>query len=231
MSFDKFVKYKLINVKSDNIINNFDDNMIGGRNENLIIHISGPSGAGKTTIGNILKEKFKNKIIVKDIDELRSEFIDNEYGKNFNWKNFDSTKYQLFIDEFIYKQKKPIIFVGLNHMPWHNKKLYYNVHSQHNFYIKIDDMIVVKQKCLRFINDELQDIITNKKVIEDITKNNKKFVKLINESINRECGITFTKKLNQMWNKDYKKQGYKFMSRENIIKHTSNIIENFKQTL
>lgn len=41
----------------------------------LIIHISGPSGAGKTTLGNKLKEKFKNKIVVKDLDDLRNEFI------------------------------------------------------------------------------------------------------------------------------------------------------------
>lgn len=33
--------------------------------------------AEKTTIGNKLKEKFKNKIVVKDIDDLRSDFIKN----------------------------------------------------------------------------------------------------------------------------------------------------------
>ena len=39
--------------------------------ENLIIHISGASGSGKTTLGNKLKEHFKSKIVVKDLDILR----------------------------------------------------------------------------------------------------------------------------------------------------------------
>jgi uridine kinase len=39
--------------------------------ETLIIHISGASGSGKTTLGNKLKEHFKSKIIVKDLDILR----------------------------------------------------------------------------------------------------------------------------------------------------------------
>lgn len=42
--------------------------------ENLIIHICGASGSGKTTLGNKLKEHFKSKIIVKDLDDLRGEF-------------------------------------------------------------------------------------------------------------------------------------------------------------
>jgi len=41
--------------------------------EHLIIHISGASGSGKTTLGNKLKEQFKNKIVVKDLDNLRDE--------------------------------------------------------------------------------------------------------------------------------------------------------------
>lgn len=33
----------------------------------MIIHISGLSGSGKTYLGNKLKEKFGNKIVVKDL--------------------------------------------------------------------------------------------------------------------------------------------------------------------
>lgn len=220
----KYLKYK---TKYLELCSQLDNNeMIGGNNK-IIIHITGPSGVGKTTIGNKLKEKFKNKIIVKDIDDLRNEFMNEQYGmKKFNWKSFDSNKYQKYINDFISKQTKPIVFVGLNHMFWHNKKLYYNMHSQYNFYIDINDMVIIKQKCIRFLSDELQDIIKNKNVIEDITKNNKKFLKLIIENIDRECGTKHTVKLNNMWKKDYKKQGYKFASRENIIKEVSKIIEN-----
>jgi uridine kinase len=195
--------------------------------ENLIIHISGASGSGKTTLGNKLKELFKNKIVVKDLDNLRAEFIKIQYGNKFNWEKFDSNLYQSFLDKYILSQKKPLVLVGLNHMFWHNKKLYYNVHSQYNYYIEIDDMLIVKQKCIRFLTDELPDMVTkNKTIIRDITKDNEKFVRLIKENIERECGTKETLKINKMWEKDYDKQGYKFMSRENIYKSVVKILNN-----
>ena len=195
--------------------------------ETLIIHISGASGSGKTTLGNKLKEEFKSKIVVKDLDDLRAEFIKSHYGKKFNWEKFDSKLYQAFLDEYILSQKKPLILVGLNHMFWHNKKLYYNVHSQYNYYIDIDDMLIVKQKCIRFLTDELKDMVTkNKAIIRDITEDNEKFVRLIKENIERECGTKETLKINKMWKKDYEKQGYKFISRENIYKSVVKILNN-----
>jgi len=50
--------------------------------ETLIIHISGASGSGKTTLGNKLKEHFKSKIVVKDLDELLDEHFVGYFGKN-----------------------------------------------------------------------------------------------------------------------------------------------------
>ena len=73
--------------------------------ENLIIHISGASGSGKTTLGNKLKEHFKSKIVVKDLDDLRGEFIKIQYGNKFNWEKFDSNIYQSFLDKYILSQK------------------------------------------------------------------------------------------------------------------------------
>ena len=145
--------------------------------DNLIIHISGASGSGKTTLGNKLKEHFKSKIIVKDLDDLRGEF-EKKYKVVNYLKDFDSNMYQSFLDKYILSQKKPLVLVGLNHMFWHNKKLYYNVHSQYNYYIEIDDMLIVKQKCIRFLTDELPDMVTkNKTIIRDITEDNEKYIK------------------------------------------------------
>jgi uridine kinase len=48
--------------------------------EKLIIHISGASGSGKTTLSDKLKEQFKSKIVVKDLDNLRDAFIKEFYG-------------------------------------------------------------------------------------------------------------------------------------------------------
>jgi len=119
-----------------------------------IIHICGAPGSGKTFLGNKLKKLFKNKIVVKDLDNLRDEFIHTFYG-NKSWTYIDEPEYQNYIDNYIKKQKKPIVFVGLNDNTifGKNKELYYNVHSQYNYYIDMDDMIIVKQKCLRLLND------------------------------------------------------------------------------
>lgn len=201
--------------------------LVGGNNKNLVIHISGPSGSGKTTLGNRLKEKFGNKIVVKDIDDLRAEFVSKFYGGYDKfWKNkykWNKEEYQKYIDKFINKQTKPLIFVGLNHMPWWNKNLYYNMHADYKFYIKLDSDIIFKQKCGRFIDDFFigeKDMILN-----DIIKDEKGTIKRINGALKNECSYNETKNMNKIWNKDYKKQKYKFLSHENIFKEVSKIIK------
>ena len=60
--------------------------------EKLIIHISGASGSGKTTLSDKLKEQFKSKIVVKDLDNLRDAFIKEFYG-NKKWTYIDENEY------------------------------------------------------------------------------------------------------------------------------------------
>ena len=86
----------------------------------LIFHISGRSGAGKSFLGRKLTQHFGDNIVVKDIDHLRQEFINKHYGKK-EWNVIDSTAYQQFIDDYcerISKKGVPLVFVGLNYMPW-----------------------------------------------------------------------------------------------------------------
>ena len=192
----------------------------------MIIHISGPSGSGKTTLGNKLKKRFGKQIVVIDLDDLRAEFVKKHYGgydkiwgkKKFKW---DKNAYQKWIYDFINKQKKTIIFVGLNHMPWWNKKLYYDLKSDYNFYINISDDKIWEQKCLRFINDEFS--IHIKDVLKDIKKNEKKTISDLQKGLKLECGYNEMKKQNTIWNKDYKKQGYKFMTNDKIYKEVSKL--------
>lgn len=87
---DQYVKVKDEYVKLKNVLKQTDVLKQKGGNKNIIIHITGPSGSGKTTFGKKLKNKYKNKIIIKDIDDLRYEFINNNYSKSFNWKSFNS---------------------------------------------------------------------------------------------------------------------------------------------
>ena len=212
---EKYLKYKTkyLELKNNNI-------MIGNGNKNIIIHISGPSGSGKTTLGNRLKDKFGNKIVVKDIDDLRTGFIKKYYG-NKKWTIIDKEAYQKYIDAFVNKQNKSIIFVGLNHMPWWHKNHYYNMHSTYNYYIEVDDNIVLKQKCLRLF----KDVPNDKTDMNDLINNNEKFIKGMKQQIEIECDKKHTIKMNKIWNRDYKKQGYKFMTRDNIFK---NVIKNIK---
>lgn len=85
-------------------------------------------------------------------------------------------------------------------------------------------MRVVKQKCLQWITKDLQDLIKNKDVLSDITENNPKFVRLIKNLVERECGIKKTLKINEMWDKAYAKQGYSIMPRDDIFKQVCNIL-------
>lgn len=194
---------------------------------NLIIHIAGASGSGKTTLGNKLKEHFKNKIVVKDLDELIDKFIKDFYG-NKKWSYIDEDEYQKYIDNYINKQKKPIIFVGLNdnnnpkveRFIQSKVKKYYDLHSQFNYYIDIDDMIILKQKCLR----TLDAIRNDKMAMDDLVNNNERFLEMIIKEIKKDCSAKETIKMNNKWKKDYEKQNYKFMDRENIYKSVIKIL-------
>ena len=215
--YKKYIKYKYkyLHLQSE---------LIGGSHQQkiLIIHISGPSGSGKTTLGNKLSKTFGKKIIVKDLDDLRLEFINHEYGGYAKMRTkIDKDKYQKWIDDFINEQTKPIIFVGLNHMPWWHHNHYYDLHSQYNFYIKLDTDTIFKQKCGRFITD-----VNNRQneIINNIILDEKSTIKNMQNQIQHECGYDEIKKMNNIWNYDYKNQNYKILSRQKIFDAVSKLI-------
>lgn len=203
-------KYIIYNTKYQQLKNN----MIGG-SPKLIIHISGASGVGKTTLGNKLINKYGNKIVVKDIDHLRNDFIKEYYGY-IEFDIIDKDAYQQFIDNYIDKINKPLIFVGLNNMPWWHKDLYYNMHSTYNFYINLNDEIMIKQKCIRYLTEDLKEILKNEMAINDMVNNNKKFIEIVTEGIKRECDASEIIKYSNKWKEAYEHQGYIIISREEI---------------
>ena len=155
----------------------------------VIIHISGASGSGKTTLGIKLTEQFKNKIVLKDIDNLKRDFIQKYYGDN-KFDIIDKLEYQKYIDNFVKKHSfKPLIFVGLNNIPHYDMPTY-------NYFIDFDDY--------------------NMKML---VNNNKQYIKNLSIDIDYECN------LKNKWKEYYMKQGYKFMSRENIFKNVSKILQ------
>jgi hypothetical protein len=55
--------------------------------------------------------------------------------------------------------------------------------------------------------------------MEYLLKHNEKFIKNVSYVIAHEaCNLKENNKLNNIWRKAYKKQGYTFLSRENIFK-------------
>jgi len=191
-----------------------------GGDKNIVIHIAGPSGSGKTTLGSKLKEQFGDEIIVTDTDDLRDEFIRTHYGdKEFDI--IDKDAYQAYIDQHIHDQTKPLVFVGLTILPWFHKNHYYDMHSDYNFYISIDNDIIVRQRCLR----SFEDLKNDKIAVSDIINNNDRFVRNVKDAIDRDCGMKNILKEITKWNRDYKSKGYEFMSREDIFTEVSKILQ------
>ena len=152
---------------------------------NKIIHISGPSGAGKTTLGEKLTKRFGKKITVKDIDDLRRDFI-RYYYDNKIFQLIDKVGYQKYIDNFIKKHSsKPIVFVGLNHMPWWHANHYYNMHANNNYFIDLDDKTILRQLCKRL----LLHLANSESEMEYLIDNNENYIKNVSGAIADECNL------------------------------------------
>lgn len=193
----------------------------------IVVHVAGASGAGKTILGKRLKRRFGAKIVVKDIDDLQAEYIAKKYNtERWTWNDFDANGFQAFLDQYIAKitKSKPLVLVGLNQIYLHDKKLYYNVHATHRFYIDVPDMQVVKQKCLRSIK-ELQNIVKMDHVVDDITNNNNKFVRLTKRDLLAQCGAKHITKVNAMWKTDYAEQKYTFLSSVQIFDRVAALLQ------
>lgn len=158
----------------------------------MIIHICGPSASGKTFLGKKLSEKFGDRIIVKDFDELRNNFYHN------NNKKWDDKKFQNFLDNFIISHKnKNLIFVGLNCIPMFNFNYYFDLHSDYKYYIDIDIDELYKQSCKR--HNPANPHIFN-------------------------CNYKNIQKYCNLWNKEYKKQGYEFLPHDEIYNKVSELL-------
>ena len=180
----------------------------------MIIHVSGPSGSGKTYLGSKLKDKYRDKIIVCDIDDLRQAFIKWFYvGKPF--KKIKPVAYQKYIDKYISKHRdKPLVFVGLNIMPWWHL-IYYDLHADYKFYIKIDYKKVLLQRYDRAI----QDLLANDKSQHTnmLVKDNPKFLKNVANWFADELSLKKLTKQSDKFADNYRAQKYTFASNDSIF--------------
>jgi predicted ABC-type ATPase len=185
----------------------------------MIIHISGPPGSGKTTLGNKLQAILKNKIIIKDLDDLFNVFM----KKN---KKFKASSYQKYIDVFIAKNRnKCIIFVGLNKD--HTTNTFYNIHADHKFYIKLAIKTNVKRHFNRELNSWLAWMKNRDHIIlyNQITKNEKSVVKDLTKSLKRTLEISKQQKFILSFNKIYSNKKYIFLSSDTIYKRVMKLVK------
>lgn len=177
----------------------------------MIIHISGAPGSGKTTIGQKLKEHYKTKVIVKDLDDLFAEFM------KLNTKKFSSKKYQNFIDDFINKNNnKSIIFVGLNSEHLTNK--FYKINPDYKFYIDLPVDINLKRHFLREIDGWLNWMQNRDKNIlfNQLIENENKVINGLTNSFTSTLKISKQKKFIMSFDAHYITENYQFLSSTQI---------------
>lgn len=198
------VKYKL-SKKSNKL-----KSMIGG---GLIVHICGPQGSGKSTLGKKLLEIYEDKIHIKDLDNLRDDFSTSK-----------KADYQKYIDDYIeVHNDKPLIFTGLDAdlclgsvEPSDDDKTY-DLHTSHKFYISLPDEKILRQRFLRQIT-KLND---RKEWFFDTWLEKPEF---INKKLFRFIDLNGWKKQMDNCNELYKERGYEF-------KHPDVIFEKVKLLL
>lgn len=190
----------------------------------LIIHICGPSGAGKTTSGEVLENIFGKRITVKDLDELFSEF-QHEHDDEF-----DPLLYQYFIDKFIKKHSdKPLVFVGLNInlTNWRSKRVF-DLHSHFEYFINSNDEKILVQKCLRYINGKLCPFKDSE--LYKLVNDNRKFVARQQRALQFNCDKETMIEMNNHWRKIFSRLKYKFLSQIDILDEVIKILEAYLET-
>jgi len=213
----------------------------------MIIHIAGPSGAGKTTLGNKLKKKYGKKITVKDLDDIRDDFKAYHIKKGTSFelfrKNFKKN-YQLFLDNYINEHNKKILIItGINTYINDERFAYkghdafkikykLNTRADHKFCIDLPADEILKQRWYReydmFVKYTCVDLKESKDRLYEMSVKNEG--KPFSENrIIPDFEWLFDRILHKRqienWNVFYKKEGYAFLDRESIYKKVVRIID------
>ena len=201
---EKYLKYKhkYLNLKKQN----------GG--SNIIIHIAGTQGSGKTTLGERLVSKYGDKIFVYDLDNLRNEYISDK-------NKYDN--YQDFLYKFINNHySKPLILVGLDAEmclgEMKDSDKYYDLKANIKLYIKSSNQ-TLKQRFFRQL-----DKLDKRK--EWFFENWLKNPESIQEKIFRFVDLNKWKENNEKCDRLYGSRGYVSMTSNEIFEYIDKILDN-----
>jgi len=217
---NKYIKYKTKYLELKDIDVN---NQYGGGKDNIIIHISGFPGSGKTTLGEKIKKIFKN-IIVYDTDGFiqhhtleGKQLLKLESNKKFKeykilWKKTIKNKINSFISKY---KNKIIVFVGSldNFAP---SNTIYNIKADYKFCLDVSLNELMKRYYLRIYYMEQK---STKEQSENYWNNLSKEIYHINGSDNMI-------KDHEKYNKWHKDNNYIFLNDRQIINEIKNIINN-----
>ena len=185
---------------------------IPGGGRNIIIHIAGTQGSGKSTIGNKLLEEYPDKIHVCDLDDLHGDFLTQSLSQS----------YQKYIDKYIRSHSdKPIIFVGLDAELclglMEDSDIYYNLYSKYNYYI-LSTENTLKQRFFR----QIDKLNTRKEYFFDewLKKPDK-----IQDKLFRFVDLNKWKENNSKCDELYKSRKYEFLSSETIFSRILGILK------
>jgi len=180
----------------------------------ILIHVTGFTGSGKTTLGSELNKKYENKIYVKDFDDLYGEFTNQT----------EIIDYQIYMNKFIDEHNdKPLILVGLDADlclgPIENPKMNgYNIDTKYKFYIDID----IETNLQQWFYRQIEKLYNRKKwFYENWLKDNKS----IQNKLFRFVDLNERKETSFHCDELYKSKGYKFMSYNEIMKEIMNILK------
>lgn len=220
MTSDEIIK-DMQKLKGGNILNHNKDmysrlknihQMGSGESNNLIIHVTGAQGSGKTTLGSNLKSEFGSKIHVIDLDDLHGEFNSQSV----------ITDYQNYIDKYILDHSdKPLIIVGLDAekcLGEGKSNNIYDMHTSNLIYIKIDQDTHLRDWFYR----QTSKLCDRKEQLYDNWKKNKDDGQ---KKLFRLIDLNFREANNLECDKLYKERGYKFMSRKDAMDRCRELID------
>lgn len=189
----------------------------------MIIHITGETGSGKTTLGKRLAKISRFEVI--DLDDIMDDngidiLDDPKYNSFFTRKNMDkffkliNKRAQEDLDDIIDDTNKILILVG------HSFKFKFK--ADYKFCIEIDLETLYIQRMGRFLND----ICSHERGIRKMLNNNKLTIdkiyatNMIKFKIRSAgCINTCPPKIEEKYKKykaERKKEGYKVMSADKI---------------
>ena len=202
-------------------------------NHNIIIHISGFPGSGKTTLGTKLQKMFGNKIFVYDTDNfiqhhtkegkkllsIESE-IDNGNKSPSEYKKLWYDTIRTKINEIVEKyQNQPIIFVGsLDNFSWNGQ--IYEIDTNHRILLHIPIPELLKRYYMRI---GLRDL---KGDTDDY--NSSKYWKSISKGIYKIYSSEQIIADHKAYSEWHLKHQYKFLNENKVINYIKKLINSLK---